>query len=61
VCETAIVEDFEQLVEGDVAVSESIGGLRDKVVMPVAVAQLLLRAPSREREAPVSYPRRQEV
>jgi hypothetical protein len=41
---TAIVEQFEQLVYGDVAVSEGIGGLRDQGVVPVAVAQLLLRA-----------------
>ena len=53
-CETAIVEDFEQLVEGDVAVSESIGGLRNKVVMPVAVAQLLLRAGA-DREDPPGF------
>jgi hypothetical protein len=26
-----VVEDFQQLVEGDVAVSEGVGGLRDKV------------------------------
>ena len=42
--ETAIVEQFEQLVYGDVAVSEGIGGLRDQVVVPVAVVQLFLRA-----------------
>src|SRR5215203_4189446 len=36
--EAVIVEDLNQLVEGSVAVSESIGGLRDQTVVPVAVA-----------------------
>ena len=44
VVETAVVKDFEQFVDRGVAVSEGIGGLRDQVVVPVAVAQLLLRA-----------------
>ena len=41
VVEAAIVEDLEQLVDGNVAVSEGIGGLWDQVVVPVAVSQLL--------------------
>jgi hypothetical protein len=36
--ETVIGEDLDQLVEGSVAVSEGIGGLRDQAVVPVAVA-----------------------
>ena len=40
VVEAAIVEDLEQLVDGNVAVSEGIGGLWDQVVVPVAVSQL---------------------
>ena len=39
VVEAAIVEDLEQLVDGNVAVSEGIGGLWDQVVVPVAVSQ----------------------
>jgi hypothetical protein len=40
--ETGVVEDFQELVEGDVAVSEGVGGLGNEMVVPVAAAQLLL-------------------